>query len=383
MNLDSLPNNVYYDANIINDDTSGTKNPPQLVFQDIRSTSILTSPQNYELSVVRFNLQTANSLPLWIPSIQLNQVNFDPNLTSYSFNLVYNHLGVNYNSGRVFVRYIPCDYSATIPIQATSMQDVYASSYYYVKSFNTIVDMFNNALTVAFVLLQQTVERSGVTLPSENAPFFEWDSETSKFILNADVIGYDSNELDHISILCGSALYSLLSGFQGDYFGVRATEGNYCFKIKKELRSLNLFTVSDTYSVIQLYQEYSSASLFTPISSIVFTTSMMPVLPTNSTQPTIFNGQGGLTNSGNNNNITSMITDFQSQDNQGYGFSGSLSYIPSAEYRFISMNQGSEKINNIDLIVYWKDTYAHLHPLLLMPGCSCSIKILFRKIKNL
>ena len=88
MNHDNLPNNVYYDANIINSDTSGTKEAPQLVFSDIRSTSILTSPQNYELSVVRFNLQTANSLPLWIPSIQLNQVNFDPNLTSYSFNLV-------------------------------------------------------------------------------------------------------------------------------------------------------------------------------------------------------------------------------------------------------------------------------------------------------
>ena len=175
-----------------------------------------------------------------------------------------------------------------------------------------------------------------------------------------------------------------MSGFQGDYYGIQVEKGkNYKFKIKKELRSLNLFTVSDTYSVIQLYQEYSSASLFTPISSIVFTSSMIPVLPTNSTQPTIFNGQGALTNSGNNNNITSMITDFQSQDNQGYGFSGCLSYIPSAEYRFISMNQGSEKLNNIDLIVYWKDTYAHLHPLLLMPGCSCSIKILFRKIKNL
>ena len=50
MNSDNLPNNVYYDANIINNDQSG-KNPPQLVFQDIRSTAILTYPQMYELSV--------------------------------------------------------------------------------------------------------------------------------------------------------------------------------------------------------------------------------------------------------------------------------------------------------------------------------------------
>ena len=70
MDYDTLPNNVYYDANIINNDQSGTKDPPMLVFQDIRSTSILTYPHLYELSVVRFNLETANSLPLWIPSIQ-------------------------------------------------------------------------------------------------------------------------------------------------------------------------------------------------------------------------------------------------------------------------------------------------------------------------
>ncbi len=42
MNYDSLPTNVYYDANIINNDQSGTKEPPKLVFQDIRPMPILT-----------------------------------------------------------------------------------------------------------------------------------------------------------------------------------------------------------------------------------------------------------------------------------------------------------------------------------------------------
>ena len=94
MNFDSLPNNVYYDANIINNDQSGHKPPPRLVFQDIRSTSLLTYPELYELSVVRFNLQSTNSLPLWIPSIQLNQAQYEPNLTTYSFAITYDFNGV-------------------------------------------------------------------------------------------------------------------------------------------------------------------------------------------------------------------------------------------------------------------------------------------------
>ena len=146
MNYDNLPNNVYYDANIINSDTTGTKQPPHLVFQDIRSTSILSHPELYDLSVVRFNLQTANSLPLWVPSIQLNQQVFDPNFTSYSFHLVYMYEDKEYGSGEVFLKYIPNDFSASIPTQITLNQDVYTSPYYHVKSFNTIVEMFNVAL---------------------------------------------------------------------------------------------------------------------------------------------------------------------------------------------------------------------------------------------
>ena len=61
MNYDSLPTNVYYDVNIINNDQTGTKAPPRLVFQDIRTQPIVSYPELYELSVVRFNLATANS----------------------------------------------------------------------------------------------------------------------------------------------------------------------------------------------------------------------------------------------------------------------------------------------------------------------------------
>ena len=173
-----------------------------------------------------------------------------------------------------------------------------------------------------------------------------------------------------------------MSGFRADYYGYNIVEGkNYRFKIQSDL-GLNVFVINDTYSTLQLNQEYSSGSLFSPISSIVFTTTMLPVLPSNSTKPQIFNGQDtDLINSGNNNNIVSMITDFEVQDNDGYGFCSQLSYVPTAEYRFISMNSGNQKITNIDINIFFRDQYSHLHPMYLMPGCKCDIKILFRKKK--
>ena len=100
-NYDSLPHHVYYDASIINNDQSGTKPPPRLNFQDIRSTPVLSSPELYELSVVRFNLQTANSLPIWIPMIQLDSPYENPNLTTYSLTMTYTIDGEINSSGQV------------------------------------------------------------------------------------------------------------------------------------------------------------------------------------------------------------------------------------------------------------------------------------------
>ena len=73
MNYNNLPNNVYYDANIINNSQSSLKQPPKLIFSDIRSTSILENPSMYELSIIRFNLMSAGSLPIWVPSINVDQ----------------------------------------------------------------------------------------------------------------------------------------------------------------------------------------------------------------------------------------------------------------------------------------------------------------------
>ena len=90
--------------------------------------------------------------------------------------------------------------------------------YYYVYSFNTVVEMFNTALVEAFQKSNADAGFSGVNLPTQNPPFFEWDSDNAKFILNGDVIGFDDKISNHISISCDTALYTLISGFQASYY---------------------------------------------------------------------------------------------------------------------------------------------------------------------
>ena len=173
-NYDSLPHHVYYDASIINNDQSGKKSPPRLNFQDIRSTPVLSSPELYELSVVRFNLQTANSLPIWIPTIQLDNLLENPNLTTYSFTMTYDIYDETFSSGQAYVEYIPTNRSEPIPVIGT-IRDTNIP-YYYVYSFNTIVTMLNNCLSSAFQRLANDTGFSGINLPTQNQPYFEWDN---------------------------------------------------------------------------------------------------------------------------------------------------------------------------------------------------------------
>jgi len=379
--MSNLPDTVYYDCSIINNDQSATKKPPRIVFNDIRTIPILTSPEQYQLSVIRFSLQCANSLPIFIPFIQINNVDEDPNLTTYSMTMTYNFNGEDNSSGQVYIIHIPTNIAEPIPTLKT-LEDVYNSDYYYVYSYNTIVDMLNKCLIDAFQQLLNVANFNGINLPSNNVPYFEWDPDNSKFILNGDSVSFDQRLPNHIKIHCNTALFTLISSFDAFYNGADVFEGkNYTFNIKSEPRGLNLYKITDTYSVIQLYQNYDCASLFCPISSIVFSTTTIPVLPSNIAKPQIIDGSGALTTSGINNNISSMVTDFES-DGSPYAFNGTLSYLPQSEYRMIDLNNSSsEKLQNLDIAIYWKDQYSNLHPMYLYPSCSCDIKILFRKKK--
>ena len=93
---------IYYDLNIVNNNQDTKNGPPQLVFNDIRNSAILQNPSDYFLSVIRFTLQTANSLPIWIPEIDVSD-NLDSDKTIYSFTLKYK----TFTSEQRYVYYAP------------------------------------------------------------------------------------------------------------------------------------------------------------------------------------------------------------------------------------------------------------------------------------
>ena len=66
--------------------------------------------------------------------------------------------------------------------------------------------MLNGALSASFADLYAKVLNGGGNMPSNNPPFIEWNFETGKMIFNADVLGYNVDQLGHIEIYCNTSM---------------------------------------------------------------------------------------------------------------------------------------------------------------------------------
>jgi len=357
---------IYYDIQISNVEGDNSPAPP-LNFYESRSEPYLENSGLYDLSIVRFQLDTP-SLPVFVPTIQVGQP--DPNLTIYSITLSYKE-----NDYQVFIRFSPQDISIPIPQgpsnTATGVQDN-SLRYYNVFSYQWFANMINVAFHQAMDML---IADFPTGLPSLNDPFLNWDIGTNCSILIADQEGFQSDIDNPISIFFNSSLFNLYSSFLCIAHGYRAKNGkNYEFVVTDFTRGSNtiqLPIVNPTYTAVQLFQEYSTISLFSPISSICFTTSNLPIVSTQQSNPATFIN-GVLVSSSSSASYTKVITDMIA--NESF-YKPTLIYEPTV-YRQIQM-LGNSQLRDIQLSVQWKDKQGTMHPFYLNSGSSSSIKLLF------
>jgi hypothetical protein len=106
---------------------------------------------------------------------------------------------------------------------------------------------------------------------------------------------------------------------------------------------------------------------------------MLPVLPTQTSMPKdIGQSTNNLRGGGNNSNLLNILSDFAIPVGPNNEYRPIIEYRPESEYRLLDMNS-SMNLNRVDVHVYWKDQFGTLHPLLLRPGCSAHVKLMFRR----
>ena len=428
------PYNLYYDINVVSDYNPtlvGTTAPP-LTFNEIRQNPIIKYPEDYLLSVVRFSIETP-TLPIFIPQVLLGQAN--PNKLIYAWGMsVTDYSGVapvtDYLAAQENWIYIPDDITIPPPQGALAFQDL-TTEYYYVNEFSLVLQYANNALKSAFDNFNAQLVAAGkdalgtraatpANISQNYCPQMFYDPNGELFSLSfplcppalagtAPPYAYDTYDQNLantagfsgrvIKLYMNTPLSNLLNSFPTVFQGnqqFQLTTGTEDMLVVYNNQNQNtsggsrptypLTPVASSVSAIPqiiLPQEHSTTILFSPISSLVFSTSLLPVQNTLLSKPAIFNFYDGVTSSnlrssGNNNVTAPVLTDFELQGATGTSSQTRITYTPTAEYRMLDL-RGTTPVNAVEVSVFWKDKYSGLHRFNLAAGCAASIKILFRR----
>lgn len=374
---DNNVDKIYYDITIANV-LSQTSVPPIVNFREQRQNAFVNNSGDYYFSIIRFNCDT-NTLPLFIPEIIPNQADID--LTVYSVTLQYQN-----TTFQVYIRWIPQSVFTQKPSQPLAtpnkLQDN-GTGYYYCFNYTYFMQLIQTALDSAFLQLQTAV---GAPLATAHAPIIIWNTDNNCAGVYAESAFYDTYPAgivaNPIKIFFNSPLANLMPSFVGTNFGTQGVSLGRNFQLVvgnfNGAQTIYLPTsapVANQYVATTVFQEYSTVSSWTPVSSIVFTSSTLPIVPNQLSAPLIY-AEGGVVyaNDGNNSNFAQIISDFVAD---GGIYKPSLLYTPT-QLRLIDLF-GNAPISQIDISVFWKSKLGEFFPLQLNSGGACSIKILFTK----
>ncbi len=132
-------------------------------------------------------------------------------------------------------------------------------------------------------------------------------------------------------------------------------------------------------------QDYSSVdSMWSPISSIVFTSTLLPVKTEAQGAPNVLGTSNtGFSSPTAQSAFQPIITDISLDTSQPGGndlYRKFIYYAPSAEYRLSDFQSSKQPINNIDIQVYWKNRLdSQLYPITMTNLSSVSIKVMFKR----
>ena len=126
----------------------------------------------------------------------------------------------------------------------------------------------------------------------------------------------------------------------------------------------------------------STDTLWSPISSIVFASALMPVNPEANSAPVII----GDANIGNSQGtaksaFTRIITDLSlPMDKGAASWKTFIYYVPSAQYRLSDFLSSHQPLSGVDVQVFWKNRLNNqLYPIAMTNLSSVSFKMMFKK----
>jgi hypothetical protein len=390
----------YQDIQVFNN-ASGDAQPVPCVFNQTKLTNVVDKSNDYYVSVVRWSADSI--LPQVIPDMKLF-----PNSTPYNgiTNWIIGIKAANGEARYTYVNYKPSDNNGyNQPLyQPTGQNEVYNNPYYWISNIFEFCQAVNEALSFCITYvpppppLPPNTPSAWTVIPTQ--PLLNYNVALGKleFLLpQADYGILATTALPQFVVSMDTELYNILNTFNF-YTSNIATKiqvlinepppiaGVNIDKIMHDIipffdygrNSINIDNGTTNSPLINIYtQTNSSIPSMSPVNSIVFQTTSIPVNNTLTGAPA-FLGANLQGNSALQNNA-GVLTDFQVPMVSGTEYSGSmLYYVPSSEYRLLDLisNIPTQTLN---IAVFWLDKIGNYHPFLIKNQGAASLKLMFRK----
>lgn len=370
-NIQNNDDHIYLDLVVSNLQSVDTK-PPAVNFTMNTVGDFLKSPENYNLSIISWSLQTLTLPIMTCQAMLASDGNTDPNKTIYSITLSYGAYDF-----QQYLTFIPQNKSSPVPSVGNNSElyyNLYSKQYFIMLVNNTFQAAYDGLLALAG------------SLPSDYAPVMSINVENSLCTINADIAAYDTaSSSPYISIYMNPAMFSLFNSFPSEiqsYISTNTTKGKN-FKILTNIDKNISVTPYPAWNPInglyflQCNGEYDTATPnWNPVSSIQFISNNLPIKnATVISTPTVFNNGVMFDQNTNASNLTAnIITDFVSDGGQ---YTPSITYVPQSEYRLIPLGSG-QNLRQINFQIFYTDKGGSSYPLLLASNSTCTMKCLFR-----
>jgi len=348
------PEYVYLNIAITNNQQGETYfgTNPQIVFRDTLAYNILENPSEYIMSISKFTCESGVLLPIWTPRI-LEPEN-DPNLTVYTITL-----GVD---GNKYTQTASMNYSSETNVSPPANSDLVNDTlhYYYVYTYKHICYLFNQMLLSAYTSIQT---QNGEKFTAD-CPFIDYDPASGLFSLYFD----NSAGAEQFSLAFDANLYSMFYSFYFRNTNQLVIDGT---------NPNNIVTLSNGKQYIKVTQDFVSTSMWSPVSALVFTTTTIPIVPEQSTQPLVITDDN-LTNLSSYQVFQKIITDISIPADKSSDWRAYITYVP-AYPRQINLNS-STGLRDIDISVYFSDKFTgKLVPVCLGNNSQVRIKLCFQR----
>lgn len=347
----------YYNIRIYNDPNENANNSIPAKFDETRVTPILDKPNEYELSIVRFEVPT-NTIPLFIwPGDEYYKVTLEWRGVRKSAFLEFAGQGFTLYGKAIYHYQEICDsmndalnnvfnqmaaeFPGPLPAPDWALYASKAPEYVY----NQIIKQFQ------FLIPYETPDYS--TPPDGLNEEQHWSS----VITPAD-------PLNEIKLFFNRNVEKFMSGFQ--FIGsIGDANADDFFRLVIQDTFNNVLQPDITDPLTKRYtmnQTYDNSSIINSLSNIVFRTTRVPIVSE-------FRGT-------QKNETQQILTDFI--PNPDVFDASAIVFNPSGTLRYYPLITNQD-FRGIDLQVYWEDKEGKQFPVYILPNRSITVKIQFRK----